>query len=166
MIKYLAVYIFSLLLHPVHVSMSSMEYVPMENGYKITVRMFSDDLLLDLLSLYQLPVEHVDDHIYTGPDDIYEDYINERLEIKINGQTISATLIESEKLEIETIMRFFIEHDGPADSVEISNAILTAIYMDQVNLFIYKDDNNEQAVRFTASHMNEMINLVEKVLPR
>ena len=166
MIKYLAVYIFSLLLHPVHVSMSSMEYVPMEKGYKITVRMFSDDLLLDLLSLYQLPGEQVEDHTYTGPGDVYEDYINERLKIKINGRHCRTTLLESEKLEIETIMRFFLEHDGPADSVEISNTILTGIYMDQVNLFIYKDDNKEQAVRFTASHMNEIINLVEKVLPR
>lgn len=138
----------------------------MEKGYKITVRMFSDDLLLDLLSLYQLPGENVEDHIYKGPDDIYEDYINERLKIKINDQRCRATLLESEKLEIETIMRFFLTHDGPADSVEISNTILTGIYMDQVNLFIYKDANKEKAVRFTASHMNEMINLVEKVLPR
>ncbi|MEE4215598.1 MAG: DUF6702 family protein [Bacteroidales bacterium] len=165
MIKYLAVYIFSLLIHPVHVSMSSMEHVPGEEGYKITVRMYSDDLLLDLLSLYQLPGEHIDDHIYTGPDDIYQDYINERLKVKINGQHHSAKLLESEKLEIETILRLFIKHGDPVNNVEISNTILTGIYMDQVNLFIYKDDNNEQAVRFTASYMNEKINLEEKVLP-
>jgi len=166
MIKYLTLYIFSLVLHPVHVSMSSMEHLPLEDGYRITVRMYSDDLLLDLLSLYQLPGEHIDDHVYTGPDDIYEDYINERLKIKINGQPCSAKLIEAEKLEIETVMHLFLAHDGPAaDSVEINNTILTGIYMDQVNLFIYKDDSNEQAVRFTASHMKEMINLVEKVLP-
>ena len=165
MIKYLAVYIFSLLIHPVHVSMSSMEHVPGEEGYKVTVRMYSDDLLLDLLSLYQLPREHIDDHIYTGPDTIYQDYINERLKIKINGQRYSAKLLESEKLEIETIMRLFIKHDDQVNDVEISNTILTGIYMDQVNLFIYKDNNNEQAVRFTVSYMNEKINLEEKVLP-
>lgn len=165
MIKYLAVYIFSLLIHPVHVSMSSMEHLPGEEGYKITVRMYSDDLLLDLQSLYHLPHEYIDDHIYTGPDDIYQDYINERLKIKINGQPYSAKLLESEKLEIETIMRLFIEHDDPVNDLEISNTILTGIYMDQVNLFIYKDNNNEQAVRFTALYMNEKINLAEKVLP-
>lgn len=160
MIKYLIISIFSLLLHPVHVSMSSMEYEPLDEGYKITVRMFSDDLLLDLLSLYELPGEHIADHVYTGPDDIYEDYVNEKIGIKINGKQYRAELLESEKLEIETIMRLFVSFEGRADSVEISNTILTGIYVDQVNLFIYKDDKNELAFRFTTTYSEERLNLV------
>lgn len=160
MIKYLIISIFSLLLHPVHVSMSSMEYEPLDGGYKITVRMFSDDLLLDLLSLYELPGEHIADHVYTGPDDIYEDYVNEKIEIKINGKQYRAELLESEKLEIETIMRLFVSFEGRADSVKISNTILTGIYVDQVNLFIYKDDKNELAFRFTTTYSEERLNLV------
>ncbi|MFO7852771.1 MAG: DUF6702 family protein [Bacteroidota bacterium] len=160
MIKYLIISIFSLLLHPVHVSMSSMEYVPDDKGYKITVRVFSDDLLLDLLNLYELPGEHIADHVYTGPDDIYEDYVNEKIEIKINGKQYRAELLASEKLEIETIMRLFVSFEGRADSVEISNTILTGIYVDQVNLFIYKDDKNELAFRFTTTYSEERLNLV------
>ncbi|MEA1886870.1 MAG: DUF6702 family protein [Bacteroidota bacterium] len=160
MIKYLIISIFSLLLHPVHVSMSSMEYEPDDGGYKITVRMFSDDLLLDLLSLYELPGEHIADHVYTGPDDIYEDYVNEKIEIKINGKQYRAELLESEKLEIETIMRLFVSFEGRADSVEISNTILTGIYVDQVNLFIYKDDKNELVFRFTTTYSEERLKLV------
>lgn len=143
-----------------HVSMSSMEYVPDDKGYKITVRVFSDDLLLDLLNLYELPGEHIADHVYTGPDDIYEDYVNEKIEIKINGKQYRAELLASEKLEIETIMRLFVSFEGRADSVEISNTILTGIYVDQVNLFIYKDDKNELAFRFTTTYSEERLNLV------
>ena len=107
MIKYLAIYVLMVLLHPVHVSMSSMEYIPQDKGFRITVRMYSDDLLLDLLNLYELPEENIADHVYTGPDDIYEDYINEKFKIKINGIQQSARLLETEKLEIETIKRLF-----------------------------------------------------------
>ncbi|HDZ40183.1 MAG TPA: hypothetical protein ENH59_00665 [Bacteroidetes bacterium] len=136
-----------------------MEYIPQDEGYRITVRMYSDDLLLDLRSLYQLPGEHIDDRIYTGPDDIYEDYINEKLKIKINGKQFSASLLETEKLEIETIMRLFLESGGETNNIEISNTILTGIYMDQVNLFIYKDETNERAFRFTVDYLNEKISL-------
>ena len=165
MIKLFVIYIFSLLLHPVHVSMSSMEYVPEDDGYKITVRMYSDDLLLDLLTLYQLPGEYISDHVYTGPDDLYEDYINERLEIKINGNKHPAELRETEKLELETLMRLFVKHKGELNSIEISNSILTVIYPDQVNLFIYKDESNEHAFRFTATYLSEKIDMVDKVIP-
>ncbi|MDT8400418.1 MAG: hypothetical protein RQ743_01890 [Bacteroidales bacterium] len=159
MIKFLTLYILLLLPHPVHVSMSSMEYIPQDEGYRITVRMFSDDLLLDLLSLYQLPGEHIADHVYTGPDDIFEDYINNKLKVKINGEQLKASLLETEKLEIETIMRFFLEYGWETNNIEISNTILTDIHMDQVNLFIYKDENNELAFRFTVNYLNEKISL-------
>lgn len=165
MIKFLIIFLFTLLPHPVHVSMSSMEYLPEDGGYRITVRMFSDDLLLDLLSLYQLPGEHIADHVYTGPDIIYEDYINEKLKIKINGKQYKASLEETQKLEIETIMRLFIEYEGAKNSIEINNTLLTGIYMDQVNLFIYKDETNERAFRFTVDNLKGEISLAPKTIP-
>ncbi|MBS0010548.1 MAG: hypothetical protein KFF49_04020 [Bacteroidales bacterium] len=161
MIKFLAIYIVSLFMHPVHVSMSSMEYISGENGYSISVRMFSDDLLLDILSIYELPGDHIHDHVYKGPDELYEKYINERLEIRINGEKHTARLLQAEKLEIETIMRLFIDFKGEVDSIDISNTILTGIFMDQVNLFIYKDENNEFPIRFTFNHLSEKLNLAQ-----
>ena len=139
--------------------MSSMEYVPSDSGFNITVRMYSDDMLLDLLGLFSLPEEHMADHVYTGPDEIYQDYINEKIRIEINGNRYRAKLVETEKLEIETIMRFFIEYEGEINSINISNSILTDIYMDQVNLFIYKDERNELAFRFTADYLSESLDL-------
>ncbi|MFP4489653.1 MAG: DUF6702 family protein [Bacteroidales bacterium] len=159
MFKFLLVYIFSFLFHPVHVSMSSMEYIPGEKGYKITVRMFSDDLLLDLVNMYEIQDEHIDDHVYCGPDDIYEDYINERLKFVADGQQYKARLEESKKLEIETVMRLFIECHEEINTLDIHNTILNGIYPDQVNLFIYKDDTNEMALRFTDAYSREQLEL-------
>ena len=165
MIKYLAIYLFTFLVHPVHVSMSSMEYIPQDNGYRITVRMYSDDLLLDLLTMRELPEEYIADHVYTGPEDIYEEYINEKVRIRINNELYSARLLETEKLEIETIMRLFVAYDGKINTVDITNTILTAVYLDQVNLFIYKDEEYELAFRFTPLYSKEKLNLtkVEKI---
>ncbi len=139
--------------------MSSMEYIPGEKGYKITVRMYSDDLLLDLVNMYEIKDEHIDDNVYCGPDDIYEDYINERLKFVADGQQYKARLEESEKLEIETVMRLFIECHEEINTLDIHNTILKGIYPDQVNLFIYKDDTNEMALRFTAAYSREQLEL-------
>lgn len=159
MLKFLLIYIFSFFFHPVHVSMSSMEYVPGDKGYKITVRMYSDDLLLDLVNMYEIPEEHVTGGIYCGPDTIYQDYINERLMFVIDGQKYRAQLKDSEKLEIETIMRLFIECDKEINTIDINNTILKGVYPDQVNLFIFKDDINEMALRFTTEYYREKLEL-------
>ncbi len=159
MFKFLLICIFSFFFHPVHVSMSSMEYIPGDRGYKITVRMYSDDLLLDLVNMYEIPEEHIDGHLYCGPDDIYQDYINERLKFMVDGQQYKARLEDSEKLEIETVMRLFIEYDNEINTLDIHNTILKGIYPDQVNLFIYKDDINEKALRFTSVYSRETLEL-------
>ena len=63
-------------------------------------------------------------------------------------------------------MRLFVEYEGEINSIDISNIILTAIYLDQVNLFIYKDEKNELAFRFTGNYSEEKLNLVKaEVIP-
>lgn len=131
----------------------------MDGGYKITVRMYSDDLLLDLVNMYKIPDEHIDDHVYCGPDNIYQDYINERLKFVVDGQQYKARLEDTEKLEIETVIRLFIEYNGEINTLDIHNTLLNGIYPDQVNLFIYKDDINEMALRFTAVDSRETLEL-------
>ena len=121
--------------------------------------MYSDYLLLDLVNMYEIPEEHIADHIYCGPDDIYQDYINERLKFVVDGQQYKARLEDSEKLEIETVMRLFIECHDEINTLDIHNTILKGIYPDQVNLFIYKDDINEMALRFTAVYSRETLEL-------
>ncbi len=161
MLKLISVCLFYLLFHPVHVSMVSMEYVPEEKGYRLTVRMYSDDLLLDMVNTVDVKEEDITDHVYTGPEDIYEKYINKKLRFTINGKEQQAGLFETEKLEIETIMRLFLKHEGDIETVDIINNILTDIYPDQVNLFIYKDTGNEQAYRFTVGYTEEKLKLGE-----
>lgn len=121
--------------------------------------MYSDDLLLDLVNMYEIPEEHIADHVYCGPDDVYQDYINERLKIMVKGQQYKARLEETDELEIETVMRLFIDCKDDINTLEIHNTILNGIYPDQVNLFIYKDDINEQALRFTNVYSRERLEL-------
>lgn len=153
MIKPLIIFIFSLLIHPVHVTMSSLTINKSGDTLIFNLRAYSDDLDLDMLRLYSVEGVIENDHFFkfTGPDLFYEKYVNDHIKIIINGKVLEARFIHKELLEMETILRFSIPLNNRIMSLEVENKILTGLYPDQVNLFIYKNGEIEEGVRYTIS---------------
>lgn len=151
-----------LLIHPVHVSMSSMEIMPDENAYLFTLRMYSDDLLMDINDIFNICNKQIDDNINFTKEDRLQDYANYRMKFIINGEAVKAELISIENLEMETLMLFQIPFVERVEEIEVHNQILTALYPDQVNLFIYRDENIEKAIKFTSEHLTEKLVLEEE----
>jgi hypothetical protein len=137
--------------------MSSITRVTESGGYDVVVRMYSDDLALDLWRLYQPDESYFADHRFHGPDHYYQRYINDNFNIIINGDTASGMLREVEKLELETIIRMVVEPPDKVYSLRVENRIMTGLYPDQVNLFIFKDSLDERAFRFTPQHFSELL---------
>lgn len=129
--------------------MSSLTMQDDGSSYDLVVRIFSDDLTIDLWRLYQPDEDYFADHMYIGPDSWYEKYVNDNMQVLLNGKAIPGKLEMVEKLELETVIRLEIPVKGRVRSLEIDNRLLTGLYMDQVNLFIYKDEESEKAFRFT-----------------
>ena len=152
-IKPLILLIFSLINHPVHVTMSSLTLNENGDGLIFNLRAYSDDLDLDMYRLYEVEGIVEDDHLFkfTGPDLYYERYVNDHIKIIVNGKTLEAKLIDKEILEIETLLRFTIPLNKRIKNLEVENLILTGLYPDQVNLFIYKNGEIEEGVRYTIS---------------
>ncbi len=161
MVKILAGLLFPFLFHPVHVSMSSLADNPGENEYVLTVRMYNDDLATDLYVNYNVKEVTVVDHLvkYTGPDENLVKYINDNLKVYFNGKRADAILKNKEVQELETIFTLDIDAPKKVKKVEIENTILTGLYGDQVNLFIFKNNTAEEAVKFTSDYTSKMIEL-------
>ncbi|TFH34000.1 MAG: hypothetical protein E4G95_08895 [Bacteroidia bacterium] len=157
MIKALTFLLFPLLFHPVHVTMSSLTLLQQEESFEMVVRLYSDDLAIDLWRLYQPADSLFADHRFYGPDLYYQRYVNDNLLVEVNGRVLSAELVEVEKLEIETLIRLIVPVRKKVRSVSVENRFLTDLFSDQVNLFIYKDDVNEKSVRFTVENTNEAL---------
>ncbi|MCD4769104.1 MAG: hypothetical protein K8R35_02920 [Bacteroidales bacterium] len=153
MIKPFILFIFSLLIHPVHVTMSSLTINESGDALIFNLRAYSDDLDLDMLRLYSVEGVIEDEHFFkfTGPDLFYEKYVNDHIKFIINGKVLEASFIHKELLEMETILRFSIPLKNRIMSLEVENKILTGLYPDQVNLFIYKNGEIEEGVRYTVS---------------
>lgn len=153
MIKPLILLLFSFLSHPVHVTMSSLSLNESGDVLTFNLRAYSDDLDLDMFRLYSVEGVIVDGHFFrfTGPDIFYEKYVNDHIKIIVNDKVLQAKLIHKELLEIETILRFSISLTNGIQRLVVENKILTGLYPDQVNLFIYKNGETEEGVRYTLS---------------
>ena len=139
--------------------MSSLSSDPDGGGYSMTVRIYNDDLAIDLARLYSVEQISVEDHYirYTGPDEFLERYVNDHLRIKLNGKDVKAQFGDKEVQELETIINMYIPFRRKVRSVEIENKILIGLFPDQINLLIYKDDKIEKGVRFTSTYFNETL---------
>ena len=93
---------------------------------------------------------------FTGHDSVYTRYINDNLAIIVNDEPAGKELMEKEVLDLETLFHFRV--NLAADKIKkivIKNKILTGLYPDQVNLFIFKLDDNEKGVKFTVDTTEE-----------
>ena len=161
MIKLFYILFLSTLMHPVHVSMSSLWTDNDSGEIYMTVRLYTDDLALDLYRLYDAEGEYVElDHrfLFKGDDSYYGRYINDNLEIKINGKRVEIELEKKEMLELETLLTFrVISGVKKIKRVDIENKILSGLYHDQVNLFIVGLGETEKGLRFTGDKLSESI---------
>jgi hypothetical protein len=126
----------------------------------LSVRMYTDDLNLDLYRLYNAEgvYSEIDHHfIFTGSDSYYEQYIGEHFKILSDGEALDLKLVKKEILDLETLLYFSVEmKEEELGAIKVVNKILNGLYMDQVNLFILKLDKREIGVKFTTSKTEEI----------
>ncbi len=160
MLKLFSILITLLPFHPVHVSMSSLYRDNETDQLVLSVRMYTDDLALDLYRLYDAEGTYSElDHlfIFTGSDSYYEKYISEHLTISSDGDNTDLKLIKKEILDLETLLYFSVDiKEKEQGRISVVNKILNGLYRDQVNLFILKLNNREVGVKFTASKTEEI----------
>lgn len=160
MLKLFFILVTLLPFHPVHVSMSSLYMDGEEDNLVLSVRMYSDDLALDLYRLYDAEGIYSEiDHLFTftGSDSYYEKYIGEHLIVYSDGKAIDLELVKKEILDLETLLYFSADITREKiGRISVVNKILTGMYRDQVNLFILKLDEKEKGVKFTASKTEEV----------
>lgn len=143
--KVISLYIL-LLLHPVHVSLTGIEYDGMNRVYTVFVKVYSDDLRADMLLL-----ESSGGVTGGSETDRYAGYLTDRLIIMEDGKPLKMTLIDTESDGLEH--RFSLRATGGrrVRNVTVVNRIMTRLYDDQANMLLFSFRGMEDGYRFTAS---------------
>lgn len=128
----------AVLMHPIHVSLTSIEYKYEKHAFDITFKIFTDDFEKIISWKYGITLK------ISQMDEQHENikYINQYISDCFNlviNKNITAELIYKEKKMNEEAVWLYYEYknSGQVKSVSISNSIMMDLFEDQVNLIIF-----------------------------
>lgn len=137
------------MLHPVHVSFTSIDYVPGKDTFNVFVRMYYDDFIADCKLDGEIPQTGNKTINNSVLMDDMEKYLKERVEIKVNDKELSGKLIDLNKTDNEISMNLEYKTVKRPKSVTIKNQIMTDLYRDQINMVIIRINDFEEGIKLT-----------------
>jgi hypothetical protein len=137
-------------LHPVHVTLTSVEYVPENSSFTVFLRMYFDDFLRD----YKLTLGEIAEKGFSGENsesvEAMKKYLSEKVVLTVNGKILSAGLKEMNLSDNEVSMNLIYSSNRKPKSVSVKNLIMTTLYTDQANMIIVKVNDFEEGVKLTS----------------
>ena len=150
MIKILALAI-SILFHPVHVSLTSIDFVPDTDSLKVFVRMYFDDFLHD----FKLFDENADIEYKTDsqsfPEEMLSRYLADKVIISVNNKRLEGKLLnlvvvaQENEISADLVFRAGLK----PEIIAVRNEIMTGLYEDQANMTIIRAGAFEEGVKLT-----------------
>lgn len=122
-------------LHPMHVSVTEVEYNEKNKAIQITSRIFIDDLELSIRS--KVKKESLDLLQPGGgltTDQLVSAYLNEHLRIKLDGKPAMVKYLAHEIEDLAIICYLEIENVKKIKSIEVTNTVIQETHDDQSNL--------------------------------
>jgi hypothetical protein len=137
-------------MHPVHVTLTSIDFIPGTGSYNVFVRMYFDDFLTDS-KLNGNVVNSVDFSTGTSASrEAMEKYLSEKLIIKVNEKLLSGKLREMKVADNEISMNLEFKGGMKPNTIIVKNLILTDLYADMSNMLIVKVNDFEEGVKLTS----------------
>ncbi|MBK7649712.1 MAG: hypothetical protein IPJ20_01755 [Flammeovirgaceae bacterium] len=128
-------YTFYLLLHPIHLSVSEINYSEKDKALQITSRIFLDDLELSIRNQLNQPEL---DLLQPGPsqttEQLISDYVLKRFSVKLDGKLQKVNFLGFEREDPAVICYIEIENVKKFSTIEVKNEVIMEIHDDQSNL--------------------------------
>jgi hypothetical protein len=135
-----------LLLHPVHVSLTGIEYDEANRIWSVFVKVWSDDLEADInlgRSGGGLISGNREEQIFL--------YLSDRIIIMEDGKPVQMELLSTTVDGLEHRFTLRAKGKGDPDSVTVINRIMTRLYEDQANMLLISLGGLEEGYRFTVT---------------
>jgi hypothetical protein len=156
MLKALAISLW-LIMHPGHVTMTSIDYVQGTDSLKVFCRMEFDDFLKDLQTIDD------DRNLYRlfskqpFPSDLINQYFNSKVFIYANNKLLIGKLLSANITDTEINLNLIYRSDKKPKRITVRNMILTGWYSDQTNLMIIRINNFEKGIKLSPTHNEETL---------
>jgi hypothetical protein len=156
MIKTISTFIL-ILLHPVHVSLTSIDHVPDTDSLKVFVRMYFDDFLTDYGLTYTSDSIVVNSSQTTRfPEELMSKYLNDKIHIIVNNKQLKGKLLNMVLTDNEISSNLLFKTDKNPKSITVRNQIMTNLYNDQANMTIVRVSDFEEGVKLTPEKREQL----------
>lgn len=148
-----------LVLHPVHLSVTNIEFIENKKYFEISIRLFSDDFETALSHHFNQTIQLKNSQKY--PQKIINEYITQNLKLEINGKWVDSKKYLLKKIEQKDItiwLYYRIPFKDKIDSITIKNTLLFNIYYDQKNMLIFSE-KKQSTYNFYNQNSIQKINL-------
>lgn len=135
--------------HPVHVTLTSIDYIPEKNSFSVFIRLYKDDFLTDFGLKGQISVSDFSDDSPSSFN-IMEKYITEKVHILVNGKRLTCKLKSMNLDDNEISVNLEYATAKNIKSVTVRNLIMTDLYQDQANMIIVKVNKFEEGVKLSS----------------
>jgi hypothetical protein len=143
----------------VHVTFTSIDYIPELNSFKVFIRMYFDDFQLDCkLRGSEIEGSDFSDGNSTAKS-VIEKYISEVITINANEKQLPGKLLEMNLTDNEISMSMQYKTGKNLKVITVKNLILTSLYSDQSNMIILKINNLEEGFKLTSDKIEQTFNL-------
>jgi len=154
MLKALAVSLW-LIIHPGHVTMTSIDYVQGTDSLKASCRMEFEDFLKDLQTIDDdRNLRRLFDK-QPFPSDLINQYFNSKVLIYVNDKLLIGKLLSAKLDDNDINLNLIYRVNKKPKSITVRNMILTGWYSDQTNLMIIRINNFEKGIKLNPEHNEE-----------
>ena len=142
-------------MHPVHVTLTTINQVQGADSMKVFFRMYYDDFLRDYrlydpaCNLEKISVNK------SFPADLVSKYFNDKVHIYINNKLLTGKVLTVNIHDYEIFLNLLYRSDKDPKKIKIRNQVLTGLYSDQTNMIFININKNEEAMRLTPDHDKE-----------
>jgi hypothetical protein len=146
-------------LHPVHVTLTTINQDPGSDTLELFFRMYVDDFKLDYKKYYPDFNPGKDNDTADYPREMLNRYFNDRVRIWVNNKLLNGNITEVTINSYEITINLDYHSYRKPKTIKVSNQVLVSIYSDQANMVYLSINNYEDAVKLTADNVEKTIRL-------
>jgi hypothetical protein len=123
------------MLHPIHVSVTEINYNDKSKSLQITSRIFIDDLELSIQKqLKEESLDILEPKNGKTTDQLISEYLSKHLAVKLDGKTAKIRYLAHETEDLAVICYLEIENIKKLKTLEVTNDVIQEVHADQSNL--------------------------------
>jgi len=151
------------LVHPIHISVTEINYNEKSKSLQITSRMFVDEIELGVRAQRKEPeLDILEPKNGATTKQLIANYMAAHFKIKIDGKPAKVNFLGHEKEDISFVCYLEIENVKKLKTIEVFNDIITEIHDDQSNLVHITYKNPVKSVRLTRENTSEVFTFSSK----